>query len=1796
MKKVIALLVLVSMIIGLLPVASLAEALLVKTDANMKFNAMNVYYTITPEMFTDLGGWRFQNGTEQRSYREKILSDVGIGTDPANIKIELPKDGEYSVFVHTRDFATNQSGARWFEILVDGEFIGKGGVHKQEGWAWEKITTKALKKGEHTITLNDSTRMARVDYIFITDDSAFVPGNTEKDLSTLEKKYNYYGEEYANSVLPVSKLTNMSFKDGYAYYTITPEMVKDLGGWTYQAGNVQKSHRSQTLFDQGTGNENANFKFLVPKDGVYNIFVHARDFSTNQPGGRTAEVGVDNKVLGTVGHHLDEGWAWQAVQTVYLTAGEHTLNFINKKKMARIDMAFITNDGEFYPGNAIGELKDLEKNYLYDASKVKVEKVDHTIGRPDTEIAVRFNGNWMNFDVDPILLNDRTMVPMRAIFEALGADVSWDNDTETASGMRNGKKVSVTIGSDAASVGNSTVKIDQSAVLINDRTLVPLRFVSEAFGADVSWDNDNQIVIINAAIPADSYYITDTSYDEYGTWSPESEFALSDGSGALIGTQPPVHSDGTPVSLEDASSESTKPAVCKLKVAKEGQYRIWVRGRDFKTNQQGVRTFRVDVNGTRLDKIFGQHGENGYRWEDGGTVYLKKGVNNIEVHDTSGYFARLAGIYITQDLKTMPSSSHPELVASATVVDQTAEFETSAFPVWATVDAPVIGDVLTIATDKIKVNFYNVDGGDKGQFVQNEILINDNGNWVTAKAKTEKLAVLQMRSDNAKIAGEGEGEHVALVEYEKNGVKRSYTTKEMFRMGDGAWLIPVKAEKQGDKVILYYNDVNGAVVTETWETDSIMTSPKVTLNAKFTKDGYYSFVLSNGDEVFESDFEAVTLPFRIFGQRAPKTATMIVGMYMFTPMSTVTIASDKTGLNKSLTKGIAIDGDEIPEWTYHENNMYMAGLRGASKGLQGIVATPIMGYDTSKFAAGDTYTFIYRPVNELGTWFDAYKSVAENIYSFQDGRSNYYTNLNDAIYNTTDILLDSFMSGFDKKMLAFYNMEARNTATQADPLAIIQRYLLTEDDAILTERAIPTLAYMLSRSGWHVKNSVENSAISIVKDETPSPIGTYSKNMPKSTMTGSYAMSNGMMPIFLGLGMIPETNKQLFGFNYYSINNLELYKTTGDKKYLDLAKQYADEYIATTLDSEVYMTERRIWKTFVNVMYYPETSAFIDLYELTGEQKYLDAAKRAGEMNSACIWIPGYENGKMEGEYVVTDDMVYSRPYSDNSDYFFWHGEKQWRIGGEYGGPLVKSTIRTPLVPEEEVVPAWLPGRTALSIEQAQTYDDVGSGPVYMSHWANDLLRLSEYTDDDFFNTIAKNAFVGRFGSFTGYYITRNSVHQFKPEYPYYGPDHTSYYCHQIPPYLAMLEDFLITDAWERSGKAIEFPSVRQHGYAWFSANHYGFDAGKVYDMNDMWLWNDRGIVELDTVLLNYVPAKKDGLLAVAFMNTAPEDVTTTVSLGEKVKGGASYSGTATLYDAEGNKSTTEVKNGKFTITVPAKGITTIALNIDGVKKPAYASKDSFTASAELGATVAEHTRGRAYTLQLSPDKYFAYVFVTDRNGHIPETEKAEHRALSATLTYTVNGKTETKICPDYPYEFIIPVDDVNAEFTYTIKVEKIDGTTEELGGGTIMTAEQSAKKGIKSSLDPEYVEGKKPVTPVVTDKKPEVSKDLPKFEPFEVKYGHIGTGSGGLRFIIPASYFKSVKGFEDKLAGVEAKILMTDTATNETITVNTYLLASELRTDGGVTITVKPTTEMPAKDYIGTKSHTFEITLIYPN
>ncbi len=108
---------------------------------------------------------------------------------------------------------------------------------------------------------------------------------------------------------------------------------------------------------------------------------------------------------------------------------------------------------------------------------------------------VRYNGGLIDFDDQfPIIEEGRTLIPVRAVSETLGAQVEWKDETVY---ITNGKtQITLPIDSQTAFIDGEEITLDVSAKIINDRTMVPLRFVTQALDIEIDWDQAARTVII----------------------------------------------------------------------------------------------------------------------------------------------------------------------------------------------------------------------------------------------------------------------------------------------------------------------------------------------------------------------------------------------------------------------------------------------------------------------------------------------------------------------------------------------------------------------------------------------------------------------------------------------------------------------------------------------------------------------------------------------------------------------------------------------------------------------------------------------------------------------------------------------------------------------------------------------------------------------------------------------------------------------------------------------------------------------------------------------------------------------------------------------------------------------------------------------------------------------------------------------------------------------------------------------------------------------------------------------------
>lgn len=154
------------------------------------------------------------------------------------------------------------------------------------------------------------------------------------------------------------------------------------------------------------------------------------------------------------------------------------------------------NDFNFYVMGDCLYLCFAKYEVIYGAAGPQIIEYPIIYPKKISPIKVLLNDKEILFDVHPQTINDRTMVPMRAIFEELGATVDWNGETQTVSSVKGDTIISLTIDVPSIIINGEEKSLDVAPVVIDGRTLVPIRAISEALMLNVDWDETTKTVLI----------------------------------------------------------------------------------------------------------------------------------------------------------------------------------------------------------------------------------------------------------------------------------------------------------------------------------------------------------------------------------------------------------------------------------------------------------------------------------------------------------------------------------------------------------------------------------------------------------------------------------------------------------------------------------------------------------------------------------------------------------------------------------------------------------------------------------------------------------------------------------------------------------------------------------------------------------------------------------------------------------------------------------------------------------------------------------------------------------------------------------------------------------------------------------------------------------------------------------------------------------------------------------------------------------------------------------------------------
>ena len=138
------------------------------------------------------------------------------------------------------------------------------------------------------------------------------------------------------------------------------------------------------------------------------------------------------------------------------------------------------------------------KIYINDYLKINEADIEKELNelKQNTVAYVVLNDSILSFDQPPVIEEGRTLVPMRFLFEQMGANVEWNEETKSARATLNNKAVTFAIDDNEAEVDSQPVTMDVPARLINGKTMVPLRFLSERLGYTITWDEGTRTVVV----------------------------------------------------------------------------------------------------------------------------------------------------------------------------------------------------------------------------------------------------------------------------------------------------------------------------------------------------------------------------------------------------------------------------------------------------------------------------------------------------------------------------------------------------------------------------------------------------------------------------------------------------------------------------------------------------------------------------------------------------------------------------------------------------------------------------------------------------------------------------------------------------------------------------------------------------------------------------------------------------------------------------------------------------------------------------------------------------------------------------------------------------------------------------------------------------------------------------------------------------------------------------------------------------------------------------------------------------
>lgn len=1078
------------------------------------------------------------------------------------------------------------------------------------------------------------------------------------------------------------------------------------------------------------------------------------------------------------------------------------------------------------------------------------------------------------------------------------------------------------------------------------------------------------------------------------------------------------------------------PAVGAIEIPHAGNWHLWVRSKDFPADRPGTRKFSVRIGEARSAAEFGRHGQadlDGWAWEDGGTLTIPAGPAMVVLGDMVASSARCDALVLSDNIGYRPEgvpwklSKEPAHVVPLTV----SEASTRAFlpePLHTTEEAPVA----SLEGNGVRFTFHRASTA-AGPAIALRVSTQNGTAWTSlpgAETAEGYRVLSRPRASDPKMTFElnpaWESSFSPAVE------ARCGATTVQTRLGivtapwcsGHCWAPRPSDAKQIDAQTVDLSFPRGEIGTLTarWHLSEKSPAAEVTLHFTPKAPGHYSLGYHGplASPVEQTDF--VLLPFEYQAHRFPEQAAMILSAETPTPLALVS--------RSAISCALTADPASIPfEWPDHKNSRYALGLRNEAGLAQPLLYSPVLG-QIGSVSEGAPVENRFRLWVQPGDWYSAFHRIGAEVFALRDYRQPTTASLSDTALNLCDLLRNEEASGWNARAKGPWNIESRNTVTHSSPLTYLSLYLLTGDQDFYQRFARPALEYVLSRPSAHFAAEHEIWDNYYHHQPMKGPATFWGA----STFASAALMTQGGTPAFAEFALPQPDQPRIAHANGHTqpfADWLGAYELTRDKRYLEKAIALGDQYVAANLTT---LPAKDLGpKPFVNVSFIPDWEGLLHLYEASHEPRFLAAATEGAHWLTTTLWTqplipPGDVTIHPGGEY-------------DGHRHVWWFGDFLFRRGIYRGPAAWETTYPPPTKLPEKRVPAWQVSQVGLGLEQPETYNQRGvKENILMSAWAPSLLRLSGLrADDPALRTAARNAFIGRFASYPGYYLDGMTTEYQRPDYPITGPDVTSLYVHHIPPFTAAVLDFLFTDAEFRSRGAVKFPSVRQCGYVWFDSRLYGHAPGEVYGQS-AWPWLHRTAAKADNINLDLLLAEGDGKFHVILLNQVHTPQKATLTFDPKVLGRSLDEAELTVTENNHPAGALALRHGTASVTVPADGLTVLTLAGTHIDVPTHRVKPP-ASLAPLTESAIRHAAMKGTSLEAIGTEIEAPPFTT-RDLYVYLTAGIDD-CKAARLVYRVGSQPERRVeGTQFPWEFTVSLPAGPEPITWRMEAQLPDGRT----------------------------------------------------------------------------------------------------------------------------------------------------------